>query len=165
MSALATLGFLFWRVWLVGNCIEPLNGFFYSDANCFRLYFDLALILFGAVVFITVFTDKKLPDYCVNSSKSLGIINILYALVAFAECSILFKDTNDNFDNIYVVAVFALAVFMIYYGFCMFKGKSISKVSALIPLLVFFFKLWSDRVEVNIIRIGFIENNAMWISH
>ena len=144
MSVLATLGFLFWRVWLVGNCIEPLNGFFYPDADCFRLYFDLALIAFFGVVFVIAFTDKKLPSYRVNSSKSLGIINIFYALAAFAEFSILFKDakeTNDKFDSIYVVAVLALAVFMVYFGFCMFKGKAISKVSALIPLLVFVYRL------------------------
>lgn len=141
VSILATCGFLFWRTNLVGKCIEPLNGFFYPDANTYRYLFILVFFLLAAVVFLISLTDKKFPKRAVTSSKMLGVLNILYSFAAFAQFGILFKGENDKFENIYVIAVFILGLFMIYYGICEFLGKRISKASALIPLLVFVYKL------------------------
>lgn len=140
-TIIATIGFLIWRVQLIGCCIEPFNGFFYPNANKFRYIFDLALFLLAIVVFVILLFDKACLKSALEASKPIAILSVLYSAVAVFQGVALFLSKDKTADKIYAMALFALGLFMLYYAYSLFFSKQIKKTVYLIPLLVFVFRL------------------------
>lgn len=138
---LSTIALTIGRTVIVGNYIDPFNGFFNPKFSHIRMIFAVALIAFVALVALFCIKDKGYPVSPRRSSITLGIINLVYAICSIIEVFINLKAERDVYNIIYIGVVSAIAVFMLYYAFCMFTLKYVSPILGIVPLLAFVYKL------------------------
>lgn len=141
LSVLAMAGLTAWRVYQIGNCIDPFNGFFNAGYEWQRLAFAIAIIIFIIVVAIIAFTDKKFPGSPRRSSRALAFANLIYAAFIVVDSFAIATAVTTFWDVLYYILLYAYAAFMVYYAMCLFRCKKPSPIISIFPMLFFVYKL------------------------
>lgn len=150
ISLASIVGLTVWRTLIVSNYIDVdekdvangvSNGFFAADFDIYRVVFAAAIIAFIVLIFILCFTDKEYPGAPRLSSKSLAFTNAVYGVLILIYVFMNSKSVESVWDRINITLLLGVCIFVFYYSGCLFLCKSVARISAVVPLIYFVYRL------------------------
>ena len=140
-AVLSAIALSFYRVYMIGNCIDSFNGFLKPESSTQGLIFTIITSVVLLAFVIVLFIDKSYPGSPRRTSRSLAGLNILYSAALIVDCFVSLNTAKEAADVIGICLELCLIGFILYYANCMFTQKKPSVFTSVIPLAYFVFVL------------------------
>ena len=140
-AVLSAIALSFYRIYMIGNHIDPFNGFLKSEYSMQGLTFAIVTCVVILIFVILAFIDKSYPGSPRRTSRSLAGLNILYSAALVVDCFVSLNTAKEAVDVVEICLELCLIGFVLYYANCMFTQKKPSVYVSIIPLVYFVFIL------------------------